>query len=199
MNSISVCYNWFDRETYWYVLAFYYRANGGFSFQWFSRNLNIFQVLQAHYYRPQPSLRQGNGFTPVCDSVHGGGWFSVQRGLCPGGPLSRGGLYQGDPPPLYSNVRVVRILLECTIVIIIISGNSRCSPLLLHTNFTTDLLSILGLCTVSVHWRRKNDGCNILLSSFPRINRSSQFDLYYNVANAEWTEIAKSNVWSGTW
>ena len=74
-----------------------------------------------------------------------GGGFSVRGDLCPEGVS-----YQGDPPPLYSNVRVVRILLECTLVIII-SGNSRCSPLLLHTNFTTDLLNILGLCTVSVH------------------------------------------------
>ena len=45
---------------------------------------------------PATKLREGNVFTPVCDSVHG-------RGVCPGG------LCQGDPPP-YGNVRAVRIL-----------------------------------------------------------------------------------------
>ena len=48
-------------------------------------------------------LRQGNVFTPVCDSVHRGGgslsrgslcpeWVSLsRRGLCPGGSVSRAG------------------------------------------------------------------------------------------------------------
>ena len=37
-------------------------------------------------------LRQGNVFTPVCDSVHRGG-------LCPGRSLSRGSLSMGDLCP----------------------------------------------------------------------------------------------------
>ena len=41
---------------------------------------------------PATKLRQGNVFTPVCDSVHGGS--SVQRGLCPERSLS-GGLCPG--------------------------------------------------------------------------------------------------------
>ena len=57
-------------------------------------------------------LRQGNVFTPVCDSVHGGGGLchmtrgglrprglclgvSVQGGLCLGGLWSRGSLSRG--------------------------------------------------------------------------------------------------------
>ena len=40
---------------------------------------------------------------------------SFQRGLCLGGSLPRGGLYQGDPP--YGNARAVRILLEYILVI----------------------------------------------------------------------------------
>ena len=45
-------------------------------------------------------------------SVQGGLCF---RGVCPGGSLS-GGLCHRDPPPHYSNVRVVRILWECILV-----------------------------------------------------------------------------------
>ena len=41
--------------------------------------------------RDQTKLREGNVFTPVCDSVRGGG--SVKGGLCPGGVS--GGLCQG--------------------------------------------------------------------------------------------------------
>ena len=64
----------------------------------------------SSFYRPQTKLWEGNVFTPVCDSVHGGvslsrvslcpGWVSVQGalypwGLCPGGSLSRGVSVQG--------------------------------------------------------------------------------------------------------
>ena len=38
-----------------------------------------------HYYRPQTKLREGNVFTPVCDSVYRGESLS-------GGSLSKGGL-----------------------------------------------------------------------------------------------------------
>ena len=38
-------------------------------------------------------------------------------GLCPGGSLSREGLCQVTPLPLYGYVRAIRILLECILVI----------------------------------------------------------------------------------
>ena len=53
----------------------------------------------------------------------GGGGVSVQGGLCPGEVFVQGGLCQGDPPdrdPLYDEGQVVRILLECFLVVIII-------------------------------------------------------------------------------
>ena len=89
------------------------------------------------YYRPQTKLREGNVFTPVCDSVHRGGvsvWGGLCRegslsgglypgGLCLGGlcPVSRGSLYGGvsvrrHPP--YGKERTVRILLECILVLV---------------------------------------------------------------------------------
>ena len=52
---------------------------------------------------PATKLRQGNVFTPVCDSVH---WNSLSQhapqvtwpgGLCPGRSLSRDGLCPGGP------------------------------------------------------------------------------------------------------
>ena len=82
--------------------------------------------LTETYLPPATKLRQGNVFTPVCDSVHregglclgglcpGPGWISVwggalsrqgsvggvsvQEGLCPEGVSVQGGLCQGDPP-----------------------------------------------------------------------------------------------------
>ena len=53
---------------------------------------------------PATKLREGNVFTPVCDSVHG-----RERSV-------QGGLYQGDPLP-YGNVQALRILLECILVL----------------------------------------------------------------------------------
>ena len=55
------------------------------------------------------SLGQGNVFTPVCHSVHGGG-VCIQRGLGLGRPPSHGILWDTI------NKRVVRILLECILV-----------------------------------------------------------------------------------
>ena len=73
-------------------------------------------------------LRQGNIFTSVCDSVHGGGGFSVGGSLSRGGFLSGGVSVQGGslskgvsvretPPQPYGYVRTVRILLECILVL----------------------------------------------------------------------------------
>ena len=47
----------------------------------------------SSFYRPQTKLREGNVFTPVCDSVDGVG--SVQGGFCPGGLCSEGALSRG--------------------------------------------------------------------------------------------------------
>ena len=47
----------------------------------------LVQKVDKFHKLLQPATRQGNIFTPVCDSVHGG--VSVQgRGLCPGGGVS---------------------------------------------------------------------------------------------------------------
>ena len=86
----------------------------------------------SHFYARKRSLGQGNVFTCVCHSVHGGlsrmslpVWLpgpmflsmgvsvqrrvSVQDDLCPGECLSRG-------TPQYSKERGVCILLECILV-----------------------------------------------------------------------------------
>ena len=66
-------------------------------------------------YRPQTKLREGNVFTGVCDSVHGGvpgpggclftGGCLVLGGACSGGGLllapGEGGVPGGDPPNGY--------------------------------------------------------------------------------------------------
>ena len=50
--------------------------------------------MNLFHYHPQTKLREGNVFTPVCDSVHRGG-VSVQGGSLSGGSLSRGSLSGG--------------------------------------------------------------------------------------------------------
>ena len=70
-------------------------------------------VVKVHNY-PQTKLREGNVFTPVCDSVHGekggnvftpvcdsvhGGVLSIQGGICSGGVcVQRGSLSRGLCP-----------------------------------------------------------------------------------------------------
>ena len=106
------------------------------------------------YYCPQIKLQEGNGFTPVCHSVHRGisvqgvsvQWGSLSNGglcpgcLCPGGlprmgSLSRGvsvhgegvclgGLCPGGSPPPYSTEQAVHILLEC---ILVLSSCTQCN------------------------------------------------------------------------
>ena len=105
--------------------------------KWHGQEIDIFTWFE------QTKLREGNVFTPVCDSVHRGSLFrgfSVQGGLCPGVSLSRGvsvqwvsvqgwqgvsvwgggvlsrrDLCHGDPPGMMEE-RTVRILLECILV-----------------------------------------------------------------------------------
>ena len=73
-------------------------------------------MAHSKYLPPATKLRQGNVFTSVCDSVHGGGvsvwgslsggvWVSVQWGPC-----------QGDTPG-YGYMRAVPILLQCILVV----------------------------------------------------------------------------------
>ena len=77
-----------------------------------------------HNYCPQMKLREGNVFTGVCDSVHRGmpgprggylvfgGWYLVL-----GGVWSRG--VPGGDPPGWPLLRVVRILLECILLVLL--------------------------------------------------------------------------------
>ena len=86
---------------------------------------------------PVTKLRQGNVFTPVCDSVHRG----VSVLACTTGHMTRGSLFRGSlswgvsvqggvsvwgvsaqgvyvrETPQYGNEQAVRILLECILVI----------------------------------------------------------------------------------
>ena len=78
------------------------------------------------------SLGQGNIFTPVCHSVHGGGGgVACSQGVCSGGggagacsggvPTPGGvcswGVPGGDDPPWTTTMWAVHILLECNLVI----------------------------------------------------------------------------------
>ena len=67
-------------------------------------------IHSPDFYRPKRSFGQGNVFTGVCDSVHGGG-----------SPIFRGGGLHRNTV----NVRPVRILLECILVIFFISKQKR--------------------------------------------------------------------------
>ena len=76
-------------------------------------------LLRSVHYRPQTKLQEGNDFTGVCHSVHGGI-----------GPYPPMGPYPGDvsppPPGPYPSEpqrRAVRILLECFLVL---EKNSAC-------------------------------------------------------------------------
>ena len=81
----------------------------------------------------KPSLGQGNIFTPVCHSVHGGGESACTGSLYPGKSApGRGGLHPGvgKPPPHWIlrdtvNERAVRILLECILVFFTYSKMTR--------------------------------------------------------------------------
>ena len=91
--------------------------------QWWQWSFRVFSVwmhpnqitslsLSLHY-RPQLKLREGNVFTPVCDSVHGGS-------LCPRASLSGGSLSMGvtirETSTPHGKERAVRIPLECILV-----------------------------------------------------------------------------------
>ena len=71
----------------------------------------------TYFYRPQRKLREGNVFTGVCDSVHGGGVPGPGgEGVPgPGGCLLPG--VPGPDPPGQLLLRAARILLECILVV----------------------------------------------------------------------------------
>ena len=73
------------------------------------------QHKNINHYRPQTKLREGNVFTPVCHSVQGGVYPSMQwaKWGCVTGVCNQGGV---QPPPQPVNKRAVRILLECFLV-----------------------------------------------------------------------------------
>ena len=83
-------------------------------------------LYRTMFLPPATKLRQGNVFTPVCDSVQAG---SLSRGgLCPGGvsvrrSLSRGVSVRKTPLPPYGYVRAVRILLECILLYVVYLEN----------------------------------------------------------------------------
>ena len=87
-------------------------------------------LLELTFYHPQTKLREGNVFTPVCDSVHGGTGVSQHA-------MGRGGMgcvYKCSPrppgqTPRWADMtprqthlprralhRAVHILLECIVV-----------------------------------------------------------------------------------
>ena len=77
-------------------------------------------VIGRDFYRQQTKLREGNVFTPVCDSVHGGGVYPSMHqrshnALARHSPPGRHPLGQ-IPPTRMVNERAVRILLECILV-----------------------------------------------------------------------------------
>ena len=74
---------------------------------------NLIEVLTSIVIARKRSLRQGNVFTHVCDSVHKEG-VSVQGVSVQGGSLCKGGLCHET-----AEERAVRILLECILVRII--------------------------------------------------------------------------------
>ena len=74
------------------------------------------------FYRPQTKLREGIVFTPVCDSVHGGGgvYPSMQwaGGVHPARQTPPGQTPPREtPPPRRQLKRALRILLEYILVI----------------------------------------------------------------------------------
>ena len=92
-------------------------------------------LLFDPYYRPQTKLREGYVFTGVCDSVHRGGSVYPSMHLGPPGwktppewrtlpprmesppRMEKPPSPQVENPPPTVNVRAVRILLECILVI----------------------------------------------------------------------------------
>ena len=89
---------------------------------------------------PATKLRQGNVFTPVCHSVPGGGCLPHNLGRHPPAQCMLGYI----PMPCASwdmvNKQVVRILLECILVIYYICQCIGPSPLFLQQSFFDRML-----------------------------------------------------------
>ena len=75
--------------------------------------------LPVSYYRPPKKLRKGNVFTPVCDSVHRGGYTHTSLGRHPPADttLGRHPPPQADSPQGRPLQRTVGILLECILML----------------------------------------------------------------------------------
>ena len=86
------------------------------------KNISVVLIITAR----KRSLGQGNMFTPVCLSVHGGRVWSRRGCLVrgsgsggvawSGGLCGSGGMPDGDSLPGRLLLRTVRILLECILV-----------------------------------------------------------------------------------
>ena len=53
--------------------------------------MQIIHMSITYYYRSQTKLREGNVFTPVCDSIHGGVRGKVGGMFIKGGMHGKGG------------------------------------------------------------------------------------------------------------
>ena len=110
----------------------------------------------------------------LCSSMHHRS--HDQEGLCPGGSLSVESLSMGRPrqrPPLYGNARVVRILLECILVLIFSDGDIL--RIIIDISFTlAEKITCRGL-----FWQKK-----IFLEAGPFQKQTflcSHFKKYYQV------------------
>ena len=57
-------------------------------------------INSVFYYRPQTKLREGNVFTPICDSVRGGGGVIYQHAIVRVMCVSQHGMGRGYTYPL---------------------------------------------------------------------------------------------------
>ena len=118
-----------------------------------------------YLYSPQTKLREGNVFTGVCQSVHGGGEYGAfppyPRDRIPLGtaPPSAGLHHPGRYPPQQQK-RAVRILLECFLVLLFVSGTCT----LAIGRFVTLTDALFGSWDVlwTNHWRARQWCCTLI-------------------------------------
>ena len=122
----SACKEILKKISQWFTLPFLSVISPSFPLH----SANV-QGSNFSNYRLQTKLREGNVFTPVCDSVHRGvGVYpSMQWAMgCTSSrqiPLGRHPLRQTPLPLRWPLKRAVRILLECILVQDLIEGTLR--------------------------------------------------------------------------
>ena len=118
-----------------------------------------------YLYSPQTKLREGNVFTGVCQSVHGGGGVWCLPTIPPGSypPWNRTSLRRtassGKVLPQQQK-RAVRILLECFLVLLFVSGTCT----LAIGRFVTLTDALFGSWDVlwTNHWRARQWCCTLI-------------------------------------